>query len=121
MADGNVPAVSRVLDNTYRNAVYNWLSPEVLDGQMPTDRSDLYSYCVIIWEILHGIQLLNRLSLLVDLACVFMCVCDSFRVYLTADIHEIYNNNTRLIERRGGVASEVLESFKGTRYKDGRR
>jgi len=50
---------SRVLDNTYRNAIYNWLSPEVLNGQQPTDRSDLYSYSVIVWEILHGsLQLL---------------------------------------------------------------
>ena len=52
--DGNVSAPCRVLDNTYRNAVYNWLSPEVLDGQSPTEQSDIYSYCVLIWEILHG-------------------------------------------------------------------
>jgi len=58
----------RVLDNTYRNAVYNWLPPEVLNGQMPTERSDLYGYCVIIWEILHG-TVLNVVSV-----CLSVCL-----------------------------------------------
>ena len=47
-------AVRRLLDNTYCNAVYNWLSAEVLAGQTPSERSDLYSYCVIVWEMMHG-------------------------------------------------------------------
>jgi len=50
----SVVAPCQVLNNAYRNAIYNWLSPEVLDGQPATECSDLYSYCVIIWEILHG-------------------------------------------------------------------
>jgi len=55
-SDGNAASRCRVLDNTYRNAVYNWLSFEVLAGQTPTEYSDLYSYCVIIWELLHGMH-----------------------------------------------------------------
>ena len=64
--DGSVVAPCRVLDNTYRNAIYNWLSPEVLDGQSATERSDLYSYCVVIWEMLHG-MLQNMLMLMLQI------------------------------------------------------
>jgi len=55
VSGGNVAVADcRVLDNAYRNAVYNWLSVEVLAGHTPTERSDIYSYTVIVWEILHG-------------------------------------------------------------------
>jgi len=68
----NVAGPSRVLDNTYRNAVYNWLSPEVLNGQPPTDRSDLYSYCVIVWEILHGSSVSPHLRSTVSYSYIYI-------------------------------------------------
>jgi len=57
-----------VLDNTYRNAIYNWLSAEVLAGQTPTERSDIYSFAVIIWEMLHG----QRRTTVLLLQCVLV-------------------------------------------------
>jgi len=99
---GSGSSACRVLDNTYRNAVYNWLSPEVLGGQTPTERSDLYSFCVVIWELLHGqplyltpstrrcvvAWLLNRLVVFVYFSCrlsvmniSFLCTFCSLVIY----------------------------------------
>ena len=45
---------SEVVDNKYPNAVFNWLAPEVMAGQPVTEKSDLYSLCAVMWEILNG-------------------------------------------------------------------
>ena len=42
-----------MVENKYMNAVYNWLSPELLTGQAATEKSDLYSFCVVIWELIN--------------------------------------------------------------------
>jgi len=78
VSGGNVAVADcRVLDNAYRNAVYNWLSAEVLAGHTPTERSDIYSYAVIVWEILHGWHCMTlvfihcTLSRILSFPCLF--------------------------------------------------
>ena len=46
--------LSRVLDNKHQIAAYNWLAPEVLAGLRPTVKSDIYSFCAVVWEMLYG-------------------------------------------------------------------
>ncbi|XP_074647637.1 uncharacterized protein LOC141903421 [Tubulanus polymorphus] len=45
---------SAAVYNKYANAVYNWMAPEVMDGEPPTNLSDLYSFCVVMWEMFQG-------------------------------------------------------------------
>ncbi|XP_050390112.2 inactive serine/threonine-protein kinase TEX14 [Patella vulgata] len=35
----------------YQNALYNWMAPELMDGNEPGFYSDVYSYCCLLWEI----------------------------------------------------------------------
>ncbi|XP_064627531.1 inactive serine/threonine-protein kinase TEX14-like [Lineus longissimus] len=52
--DSRGEKMSLVAQNTYANAAYNWMAPEVMDGTPPSFASDLYSFCVVIWEMLMG-------------------------------------------------------------------
>lgn len=44
-----------VLENKYLNATYNWLAPEILAGQQPNEKSDLYGLCAVLWECVNGL------------------------------------------------------------------
>ncbi|KAK3089274.1 hypothetical protein FSP39_002264 [Pinctada imbricata] len=35
-------------------AAYNWMSPEIMNNSPPTEKSDMYSYCTVLWEMLHS-------------------------------------------------------------------
>jgi inactive serine/threonine-protein kinase TEX14 len=52
--DSSGEKLSLVVQNTYANAAYNWMAPEVMDGTPPSFDSDLYSVCAVIWEMLMG-------------------------------------------------------------------
>ncbi|RNA36088.1 inactive serine threonine- kinase TEX14 isoform X3 [Brachionus plicatilis] len=42
---------TRVVENKMENCAYNWLAPEILENSIPTELSDMYSYCVVVWEM----------------------------------------------------------------------
>lgn len=44
---------SRLLSNRGINCAYNWISPEVLNNEYPTEASDMYGLCTVIWEIFN--------------------------------------------------------------------
>ena len=44
---------SRITFNKYLNCAYNWMAPEVIEGEYPSEMSDMYSFCVVIWEIFN--------------------------------------------------------------------
>ncbi len=35
------------------------MAPEIMAGDAPTEDSDVYSLCAVIWEILHGMSCLH--------------------------------------------------------------
>ncbi|XP_064595464.1 uncharacterized protein LOC135462051 isoform X2 [Liolophura sinensis] len=37
--------------NTFPNAVYNWLAPELMEDQPPVMMSDMYGLCMVIYEV----------------------------------------------------------------------
>ncbi|XP_033737804.1 probable serine/threonine-protein kinase DDB_G0280133 isoform X2 [Pecten maximus] len=41
---------SLVITNKHQNAAYNWMSPEIISGSCPSEASDMYSFCAIMWE-----------------------------------------------------------------------
>jgi hypothetical protein len=45
---------SRIIANKGLNCAYNWMAPEVLNNEYPTEMSDMYSFCAVIWEIFNG-------------------------------------------------------------------
>ena len=45
---------SRVVDNRCLNAAWNWLAPELMSGDVPTPRTDMYSFCVLAWELFNA-------------------------------------------------------------------
>ncbi|XP_066272756.1 uncharacterized protein [Branchiostoma lanceolatum] len=45
---------SLVLQNSRPLAAYNWLAPEIHAGRPPTTKSDIYSFCALIFEIYTG-------------------------------------------------------------------
>eukprot|EP00058_Branchiostoma_floridae_P009169 XP_002594657.1 hypothetical protein BRAFLDRAFT_107498 [Branchiostoma floridae] len=45
---------SLVLQNSRPLAAYNWLAPEIHAGRPPTIKSDIYSFCALIFEIYTG-------------------------------------------------------------------
>ena len=51
--DGTIPR-NKVTHNRYINAAFNWSAPEVITGCQPTKKSDIYSICTVLWELLHG-------------------------------------------------------------------
>ncbi|ESO11448.1 hypothetical protein HELRODRAFT_183141 [Helobdella robusta] len=51
---GNSRLNTQVTTNKYTNAAYNWMAPEVMDGKIPTEKSDLYSFCSVLWEMMHA-------------------------------------------------------------------
>ena len=53
-----------VVEEQVQHGPYNWLAPEILSGAGPTEKSDLYSLCAVMWEIIHG-----------QCTCVYVCVC----------------------------------------------
>ncbi|XP_013393057.1 uncharacterized protein LOC106160837 [Lingula anatina] len=46
---------SHVVENIYPNAVYNWMAPELMKGEPPSEQSDMYSFCAVMWEVFMGI------------------------------------------------------------------
>ncbi|XP_043202682.1 flocculation protein FLO11-like [Amphibalanus amphitrite] len=44
----------RLLACRAEGALYNWLAPEVLRDGVPTEMADTYSFCALIWELIHG-------------------------------------------------------------------
>ena len=42
---------TKVVENKMQNCAYNWLAPEILENSIPTELSDMYSYCAVIWEL----------------------------------------------------------------------
>ena len=49
-----------LLSNKGWQSLYNWLSPEVLNGEPPTKGGDIYSLCCVIWELCTGGWLSGR-------------------------------------------------------------
>jgi len=43
-----------IVEEQIQHGPYNWLAPEILGGAGPTEKSDLYSLCAVMWEIIHG-------------------------------------------------------------------
>ena len=54
--DGTGP-FTKAAENKYSNAVYNWLAPEAIAEHPVTEKSDVYSLCAVMWELLHGIKI----------------------------------------------------------------
>ncbi|XP_041364567.1 uncharacterized protein LOC121379942 isoform X2 [Gigantopelta aegis] len=42
---------SNVSVSVTQNSMYNWMAPELMLNQPPSQASDIYSYCCIIWEM----------------------------------------------------------------------
>ena len=40
-------------ERSLKDSVWKWASPELLDERIPSFKSDLFSFCCIIWEIYH--------------------------------------------------------------------
>lgn len=59
--EGSAPR-SEVTNNCYINAAYNWMSPELMAGEQPSELSDVYSLCSVMWEIIHGKSKLLNIS-----------------------------------------------------------
>ena len=43
-----------VMTNTNENCIYNWLAPEVMFNLPPSFYCDMFSFCVVLWELFHG-------------------------------------------------------------------
>ena len=52
--DPKLQKKSRVVENVYTNCAFNWLAPEIMDGDLPTYASDMYGYCSVIWELFNS-------------------------------------------------------------------
>lgn len=50
---GKVAKRSEVLKNRYLNAGYNWMARELILGNAPSEKTDIYSLCVVLWEMVH--------------------------------------------------------------------
>ncbi|XP_077978957.1 inactive serine/threonine-protein kinase TEX14-like [Glandiceps talaboti] len=46
---------SKVVENVCLSTTYNWMAPELMRREPPTVKSDIYSFSVVLWEILTGI------------------------------------------------------------------
>ncbi|XP_069123252.1 uncharacterized protein [Argopecten irradians] len=68
---------SLVSNNKYQNAAYNWMSPEIISDSCPSEASDMYSFCAIMWECFENTVPWGR--------------CDS-----SAIRHKIFNNGEQL-------------------------
>ncbi|XP_037070186.1 uncharacterized protein LOC119091490 [Pollicipes pollicipes] len=44
----------RLLACRAEGALYNWLAPEVLRDGVPGEPADVYSFCALTWELMHG-------------------------------------------------------------------
>ena len=44
-----------VNNNRYLNAAYNWLPPEIIKGDLSTEKSDIYGFCAVMWEMFTGL------------------------------------------------------------------
>lgn len=42
---------TKIVENKLVNCAYNWLAPEILENSIPTELSDMYSFCAVIWEL----------------------------------------------------------------------
>ena len=62
-----------VVEEQVQHGPYNWLAPEILSGAGPTEKSDLYSLCAVMWEIIHGQCTCMRACAWVR-ACVHACM-----------------------------------------------
>ena len=40
--------------NLYLDAAYNWMPPELMKDELPTEKSDVYSFCTVMWELYTG-------------------------------------------------------------------
>ena len=72
-----------IVEEQIQHGPYNWLAPEILGGAGPTEKSDLYSLCAIMWEIIHGQCILiykcahvGVIAHVCMLAYVWLCACD---------------------------------------------
>ena len=41
-------------DDHCQHGLHNWLAPEIFAGNAATVKSDLYSLCTVMWEVIHG-------------------------------------------------------------------
>ncbi|XP_060073679.1 uncharacterized protein LOC132553451 [Ylistrum balloti] len=46
---------SLVVTNKHQNAAYNWMSPEIISGSCPSEASDMYSFCAVMWECFENL------------------------------------------------------------------
>lgn len=48
-------SVNDVQQSVFNPAFYRWLAPEILVGKKPSFESDVYSFCVVVAEIISGV------------------------------------------------------------------
>ena len=53
------PQKFKIVENRYKNCAYNWLPPEIMtwsssEEEMITPKADMYSFCVVIWELFNS-------------------------------------------------------------------
>ena len=53
---GKAARVSAIVSNKYLNAAYNWMPPEIMKGDLTTEKSDIYSFCTVMWEMFTGMS-----------------------------------------------------------------
>jgi inactive serine/threonine-protein kinase TEX14 len=51
--DPNKQKKSKVVENRYLNCSWNWLAPELMADEIPNELSDMYSFCVVVWELFN--------------------------------------------------------------------
>jgi len=51
---GKASKIPGVASNRYLNAAYNWMPPEIMKGELSTEKSDIYGFCTVMWEMFTG-------------------------------------------------------------------
>jgi len=54
LAKKRIANMSLEMTNETTKGVVRWLSPEVLNGEMKTEKADVYSFGMILWELMTG-------------------------------------------------------------------
>ncbi len=40
------------------NCAWNWLAPEMMVGELPHEKTDMYSFCSFVWELFNSRDLI---------------------------------------------------------------
>lgn len=58
ITDYNVTRGSTDSSKATQTGTWPWMAPEVMNGPEFTSKCDVYSFAIVMWEILSGLQLL---------------------------------------------------------------